>query len=77
MFDDIKGINDGPNGSKITFKRKDLKRPLTHEEMDFNMRLLNNIVDEYIIMGSGVDGEITVDDLGKALVSAIASALLA
>ena len=24
MFDDIKGINDGPNGSKITFKRKDL-----------------------------------------------------
>ena len=67
MFDDITGINDGPNGGKLPLQRKILKRPLTHEEMDYNLRLINNIVDNYPILGSGVDGELTSADLGKVL----------
>ena len=64
MFDDIKGINDGPNGSKITFKRKDLKRPLTHEEIETilydthfeypieMLRVLNPIVDNVVTVSA-------------------------
>ena len=50
MFEDISGINDGPNGSKLPLFRKKLKRPLSHDEMDYNLRLIHNILDEYPIM---------------------------
>ena len=67
MFDDITGINDGLHGGKLPLERKVLKRPLNHDEMDYNMRLINNIVDDYPILGSGVDGELIAADLNKVL----------
>jgi hypothetical protein len=67
MFDDL-NLNPGSNGGKLPLERKVLKRPLSHEEMDYNMRLINNIVDDYPILGSGTEGELTSADLNKALI---------
>ena len=43
-------------------------RPLTHEEMDYNMLYMQQTLGGYRIYGSGTDGELTSGDLTEGLV---------
>lgn len=43
-------------------------RPLTHSEMDYNMRYMQQTMAGYRIYGSGTDGNMSVDDLTESLI---------
>ena len=46
----------------------DLGRPLTHDEMDYNLDLIGQIIKGYAVMGTGPNGDIDLtDDVEKTL----------
>ena len=62
-------INRGPNGEYLPLKKEDLGRPLTHDEMDYNLTLAGEIIKQFEVRGNGTDNEIAMPgDIGKTLV---------
>lgn len=54
-------------GEYYSLNPHDLGRPLTHEEMDYNLVYQKQTLNGWRIAGSGDDLRLTVDDLGKVL----------
>ena len=44
----------------------DRLRPLTHDEMDYNLDLVGQVIKGYRVMGTGTDGDLDlINDLDK------------
>jgi hypothetical protein len=62
------GLHRGQNGFYRPILPEDLNRPLTHDEMDYNIQLIGGIIGGYRVIGTGTDGELDVtNDANKSL----------
>lgn len=62
------GLHFNPNtGEYHSLNPHDLGRPLTHEEMDYNLIYQKQTLNGWRIAGSDTNLELTLDDLGKVL----------
>ena len=71
IFND-RGINSdlysGPNGQFLPLLPELLGRPLKHDEMDYNLELLDEVLKNYRVLNStGSSGILGASDLGKYL----------
>lgn len=59
---------DNPTGKFLPLQPHQFGRPLTHEEMDYNMRYMEQTLGGYKIFGSNQDTTLSNDDIDKSLV---------
>ena len=62
------GLHLGQNGFYRPILPEDVNRPLTHDEMDYNIQLIGGIISGYRVIGTGTDGALDVtNDANKRL----------
>ena len=62
------GLHRGQNGFYRPILPEDVNRPLTHDEMDYNIQLIGGIIAGYRVIGTGTDGALDVtNDANKRL----------
>jgi len=59
---------DNPTGKFFPLQPHQFGRPLTHEEMDYNMRYMEQTLGGYKIFGSNQDTTLSEDDIDKSLI---------
>jgi len=59
---------DNPTGKFLPLQPHQFGRPLTHEEMDYNMRYMEQSLGGYKIFGSNADTSLSEADIDKSLV---------
>ena len=59
---------DNPTGKFYSLQPHTLGRPLTHEEMDYNMLYMEQTLGGYKIFGSNADTSLSDADVDKSLV---------
>ena len=61
-------LHRGQNGFYRPILPEDLNRPLTHDEMDYNIQLIGGIIGGYRVIGTGTNGVLDVNnDANKKL----------
>ena len=62
------GLHRGQNGFYRPILPEDLNRPLTHDEMDYNIQLIGGIIGGYRVIGTGTNGVLDINnDANKKL----------
>jgi hypothetical protein len=62
------GLHRGQNGFYRPILPEDVNRPLTHDEMDYNIQLIGGIIGGYRVIGTGTDSVLDVtNDANKSL----------
>ena len=69
-YDFAHGLHRDANGFYIPIIPSDFSRPLTHEEMDYNLALQGEMIKNYAVRGNNSTDayEMTATDVGKTLV---------
>jgi alkylhydroperoxidase/carboxymuconolactone decarboxylase family protein YurZ len=56
------GLHRGQNGFYRPILPEDLNRPLTHDEMDYNIQLIGGIIGGYRVIGTGTNGVLDINN---------------